>query len=375
MNRTVIVAVAATLPVCLSLAGCNGSAPVSVTSSSGLDRRATTTVLQPQEPVLTTAATAGRTGSTTGQRLFVWHPEVSEGYGSHAANRCADGIIDGKEGLLYYQGVNPDGDSSLGVYVLDEKTKSTVKLADDCFGMINVAPPHVFYRGYPNGWLYRYTLSTGEVRCLYAKDDVWNILAIRESVYFIDRNHNLRWVSQEGGKSTIVASGVAGHYLEHRDGYVHFGRMNKDAAHCDLYRVQADSSGEVDLVCRDVGYIMGIGGTKVLYGDEEGVRLRDRDTGTTDTVFLKGNGALLAAMNGNGVFYVTRDREGYSELKVFDVETKRTITLMPVHCATVSFANDNVYLVSITGLGFERAVLDTDNPHTEWVVEGGASAR
>jgi len=241
--------------------------------------------------------------------------------------------------------------------------------------MVNVSSPYIFYRGYPKGWLFRYTLTTNEVRCLYSGDDVWNVLTAGKSVYFIDRNYNLRRIDQGGGKSAIVATDVAGHYLEYLNGYVYFGRMNGDAANCDLHRVKVDSNGQAESVCEDVGYIMGCVGTKVLYGDDEGVQLRDWITGEKDTVFLKGNGALLAAMNGNGVFYVTRDREGYSELRVFDVDTKTTSVLMPVHCATVSFVDDSLYLVSATDLGFERAVLDAENPHTEWVVQRGGGAR
>jgi hypothetical protein len=374
MNKTIIIAVAAALIACFSLAACSARSPASVTSDAGA-HETTSTTSQHQEPVVTSSTPAGQTSSNLAQEPFRWRPDAGDEYGSHAANRCADGIIDGEDGVLYYQGVNPDGDIPYGLYTFDEKTKTTAKLTDNCFGMVNVSGPYVFYRGYPNGWLFRYTLSTNEVKCLYSRDDVWNVLTTKDSVYFIDRHHNLRRLAKKDGQSAIVAAGVAGHYLEYLSGHVYFGRLNPDEARCDLYRVEADSIGQVESVCKDVGYLMGCVGTKVLFGDDEGVQLRDWKTGKKDTVFLKGNGALLAAVNGNGVFYVTRDPDGYSELRVFDVETRRTSVLMPVHCGTVSFVDGSLYLVGVTDLAFERALLDAENPHTEWLVERGITAQ
>jgi hypothetical protein len=116
----------------------------------------------------------------------------------------------------------------------------------------------------------------------------------------------------------------------------------------------------------------------VLYGTSKSVRLIDiysrEDTELYRWDIRPGVNAGPPAANGNGIFYVTMDNEGYAELCVFDLESERTSVLMPIHGGAVCFANGNMYLVSVVNLDIERVILDPSDPHTALVVRGDRAA-
>jgi hypothetical protein len=371
--KSIIIAIIAVVIGSCCLAGCSAGHRGPVTSSGGADLQTTSTVQRNQGPATSGGDAHLPTTASVRPEAFTWQPEIHEKYGSDAANRCAYGIVDGDGITLYYQALNDDGDSLYSLYSYNEQINNTEKLVNDCGGMVNVNGEYVFYVGYDDKGVFRYGTESNVAKRLYS-GEVQNLLVVKDYLYIVDADYRLRQMDLVSGDMTIGPRRVAAHYLEYQDGYVYFGRMNPDAANCDLHRVEVGKVEKTEQVCQGIGYPMGCVGTQVLYGDNEGVELRDWNTGAKSTVFLKGNGAALAAVNGNGVFYVTHDIEGYSELRAFDLTSKTTSVLMPVHCGTVYFVKGKMYLVDPVSLGFERAVLETGSPHTEWVIERESGA-
>jgi hypothetical protein len=301
------------------------------------------------------------------QAGFVWRPDAGQKYGSDVSGRRAFGIVDGDDGTLFFQAPNGREGPLYSLYSLDGLTNEAQELVVDCYGMVNVSPDSVFYRGYDTQGVFCYDRRSGSVARLY-DGVVENLLATKEYLYMVSSDNGLYQMDLGGGGLTKVSDGVAASYLESVDGLVYFAQMDPDERNCRLCKMEVGFPDSVASVCEGIPHPLKVLGTQVLYSSDEGVYLRDCDTREEVTVCSRGGGAGPPAASGNGIFYVKRDADGYAELCVFDLDTRRTSTLMPVHCGTVYFLDGEILLVNVTDLGFERVVLNAADPHTEWVV-------
>jgi hypothetical protein len=172
-----------------------------------------------------------------------------------------------------------------------------------------------------------------------------------------------------------VAKTVVADYLEHVDGDLYFAQMRPDEMNCDVCKIVVGSAGKVASACTEIANPMKMVGTRVLHGDARGVQLRDISTGLDTIVNPWGNGVTAPAANGNGVFYVTTDKDGHRELRAFDLDIKRASTLLPIHGGAVYFVEGEMYLVNPVNFNIERVILTGDNPHTELVLRGDSLAK
>lgn len=343
-------------------------------SNGACDRSNEAPAASSSEPQATSYGSQAVATSAAPATDFVWRPTKDPGFGSDVANREAFGMVDGDERTLYFQATNEAGSALYSLCSVDVSTGVMEKLTNDCYGMINVLGNYVFYRGYENKGVFRYDVTKDSVKQLYS-GEVENLLTAQRHVYFIDGAYRLCQIGVDGGRVTVAAEGLLPDYLQESEGSLYFALSTSNGVRCEIRKIVVGAPEDVVSVCELDGQPMDWLGTQVLFGDSAGVHLKDVKNGAQTDVFLKGNGATLAAANGNGVFYTTTDADGFTELWVMDLERERTINLMPVHCTAVYFIGGEIYLADPVNLGFERVILDGDDPHTEWVIERGAAAR
>ncbi len=340
--------------LCAYLVGCTGAE--GAVTSSGFSATAETAI-------------GPETGTETGVASFVWRPDAKQGYGSDVANRRAYGNLDGGDGMLYFRAYNGRESPLCSLFSLDEATGETKELADDCYGMVNLAGDCVFYIGEVSEGVFCYNTQTRQVTQVY-EGPVLNLLATRDYVYIISQALELLELERGSGAIREVMKGVWYQYLEAIQGAVYFAQMMPDEMHCRLYRIPPGAPGGADPVYDGVACPLKVMGTRVLCGGSESAELLDMDSGQKVSLYRWDSGAGLPAANGNGVFHVTIDDQGYAELSVFDLERETTSTLMPVHGGAVYFVDGEMYLVSPANLDIERVILDPSDPRTEWVVRG-----
>ncbi len=343
-----------------SAVGCSPADRGVTASSSGVSSEATT-------------VTSGA-GNGVGEEGFIWHPELGRQFGSDVANRSALGIVDGEGGILYFQAPNGNDSLRYSLYSFDEETGETEELVADCYGMVNAVGDSVFYIGEVDQGVFRYDIATK--RSIKEYDGVvLNLLALQGYLYIVNGGKELIEVELASGNATTVMRSVAGHYLEYVDGSVYFAQESPDVMNCNLFRVAVGSPRDVVTVYEGIPHPIKMVGKSVLYGDDRGAHLIDLGSGRERTVCSWGGGVGPPAANGNGVFYITSDADGYAELSVFDVDSGRTSMLMPVHGGAVYFVDGEILLVSPVNFDIERVILDVSDPRTELVLKGDSQAR
>ena len=129
---------------------------------------------------------------------------------------------------------------------------------------------------------------------------------------------------------------------------------------CDVYRISVGSPKDVTSVCPSVSSPYQFLGKRMLYGDGSGTHLRDLTTDETITVAT--DAGWSGGANGNGVFYV-KGELGRLELWVDDIQSGKTVDLLPVQCASVYFIDGDLCLVDpVDSLNIQRVVLDALRP-------------
>lgn len=297
---------------------------------------------------------------------FIWNPVQSSSFGSDACNRLGFGIIDIKDGIYYYQS-ECNEDCLYALYSYDSKTGEKRLLANDCYGMINASDKSLFYIGYMEKGLYRYDYAMDTSEKIYS-GDVANIVSAENHIYFITGDNVLYQIDPYSGDRSMIMENVASDYLDLVGNVVYFARLN-DNQLFDLYRVNVGAPQGAKCILESIPYPIKNLGKDIVCRDSDDVFLVNIENGAQSTVISDCKESFVAA-NGNGIFYTQTDSDGYSEISAYNMDTGKISNLMPVHCTTIYFMDNELYLVDIVNFKVEKAILNPNgNSLTEWIIK------
>lgn len=303
--------------------------------------------------------------AVTSEDSLAWRPDAVSDENSDVANRSAFGIIDSYDGVYYYQG-ECDDDCLYALYSYDSDTGEKSLLVKDCYGTINATSKGVFYIGYAEKGLfwYDYDSKTSKKVC---SDDIVNAVICGNAAYIITSESKIYKVDLFSRDKTKIAENAAGEYLEINGDYVYFSQGGSDG----LFELHRVSTQHFDTSCilRAIPMPVRCLGDRVICRSSDAVISVDTASGERSTL-IEDDAIFSVGVNGNRVFYTRVDNStGHTELFAIDIESKRNIRIMPVHCASIYFMDTDLYLVDAVDFRIEKANLSEGGFCAEWLIK------
>lgn len=289
---------------------------------------------------------------------FVWFPEKNEDNISNVANRYNFGIIGGDEKMLFFQSFSKSNNTEYSLYSYNLINHSVEELSADCYGMINVTNNSVYYIGYEKKGVFRYDSANRSSKLIYS-GDVRNLLATKAYLYLIDSKNVLLRMDLSGNNIKVIMKEVSPHYLDCNNGYLYFSQFVKSQVDTyNLYKSAIVDKIKITQIYSNIPYPIKYWDNKILFKDLNGVYLLNLEI--VKKINLNINSESCISVNGNGIFLTNTDRDGYTELKVYDLNTSKTYNLTPTHYNLIYFINDKIYMVNVAN--FKAEVVDFTNP-------------
>lgn len=287
---------------------------------------------------------------------FTWLPEKNELGLSNTANRYGLGIIDGDGKTLYYQSVSRNGDTIYSLFSYDLKNDLTEEVSLDCYGMINVTDDSVYYIGYETKGVYRFDRINKRSKLIYS-GDIKNLLVQEKYIFIIDSNNELIRLNRNGNNKEIIMKEVLPQYLDYNDGCIYFF-LNINNNEYKLFKSTITDKIQNTQKYDIIGYPIKYWNNNILYKDVNGIYLIN--IVTKEKFSLQIDVGSHISVNGNGIFFTQTDKDGYTELKVYDLNTSKIFNLTPTHFSSIYFINNEIYVVDI--VNFKAEVIDLTNP-------------
>jgi hypothetical protein len=286
-----------------------------------------------------------------------WIPEPYE-MGAHQANLNLGGVLAGSSDRLYFKA----GDNELYASGFDGSGRK--KVADDCFGMINVTADAVFFVGAAGGNIYHCSLDGKDRRCIFT-GEVDALLTLDSMVYFIGEGKLCR-MDQDGTGLCTIVSGVSWGFLGYHEGFLYFYLGENELDH-ELCAVALGSS-EYKAVARKGFTADG------FISEDTFIYLGPYEVGTFDavsqqkTMIVKDAKLVSHALNGNRLFYVLMSNDEEAFLYAYDLMQKKTACLGTVHPGSICFAGSKIYLVGQGDMAVESVGFQDGTLKCSWIV-------
>lgn len=286
---------------------------------------------------------------------FTWIPENTVIGLSNAANRYYYGIIDGDDKTLYYQSISNSGITDYALFSYNIKNNYIQELAPDCYGMINFANDSVYYIGYETKGVYQYDCTSRNSKLIYS-DDIKNLLVVEKYIYIINSKNELIRFDMNGNNKELIMKDVLSQYLDYSDGFVYYAQIiNISDNNYSLFKGKVSDSIQNIKVYDNIDYPIKYWDENILCRDINGIYLMNNKK-----IYLDIDDASNISVNGNGIFFTQTDKDGYTELKVYDLNTSKIFNLTPTHFSSIYFINNEIYVVDI--VNFKAEVIDLTNP-------------